>query len=100
MSPCTSGSQGIGCLRLRLCRAAECLASRYRRLSRSPGTTAWHGSKERPGPHRWKVERTISWLLGHRRLAVRYERHGHLFIAFPTLAAALVRYKKLSRITT
>ncbi|WP_425544131.1 transposase [Actinocorallia libanotica] len=38
--------------------------------------------KERLGRHRWKIERTISWLLNHRRPAVRYERHGDLFTAF------------------
>ncbi|GAA0969632.1 hypothetical protein GCM10009550_76570 [Actinocorallia libanotica] len=57
-------------------------------------------SKERLGRHRWKIERTISWLLGYRRLGVRYERRGDLFTAFLTLAAALICYKKLSRITT
>ncbi|GAA0968564.1 hypothetical protein GCM10009550_74120 [Actinocorallia libanotica] len=57
-------------------------------------------SKERLGRHRWKIERTISWLLNYRRLAVRYERHGDLFTAFLTLAAALICYKKLSRNTT
>ncbi|GAA2721185.1 hypothetical protein GCM10010439_10870 [Actinocorallia aurantiaca] len=57
-------------------------------------------SKDRLGRHRWKIERTISWLLGYRRLAVRYERHGRLFTAFLTLAAALICYKKLSRIAT
>ena len=41
-----------------------------------------------------------SWSPGHHRLAVRYERHGHLFVAFLTLAAALIRSKKLSRIST
>jgi len=33
-------------------------------------------------------------------LGVRYERHGHLFTAFLTLAAALTCYTKLSRIAT
>lgn len=41
-------------------------------------------SSERLGRHRWKIERTIAWLLGYRRLTVRYERHGHLFTAFLT----------------
>ncbi len=57
-------------------------------------------SSQRLGRHRWKIERTIAWLLNYRRLAVRHERHGHLFTAFLTLAAALICYKKLSRITT
>jgi transposase len=45
---------------------------------------------------RWAVERTIAWLGGYRRLAIRYERHGHLFAAFLALAAALTCYKKLT----
>jgi transposase len=50
------------------------------------------------GRHRWKVERTLAWLLGYRRLAIRYERHGNLFAAFLTLAAALTCWKKLAQI--
>lgn len=57
-------------------------------------------SKERLGRHRWKIERTLSWLFGYRRLTVRYERHGDLFAAFLTLAAALTCYKKLAKLTT
>ncbi|MDN3241663.1 hypothetical protein QWI33_18205 [Glycomyces tritici] len=30
------------------------------------------------------------------RLTIRYERHGHLFAAFLTLAAAITCYKKLA----
>jgi transposase len=50
----------------------------------------------RLGRHRWKIERTIAWLTGYRRLTIRYERHGHLFAAFLQLAAAITCYKKLS----
>jgi IS5 family transposase len=57
-------------------------------------------SSERLGRHRWVVERTLSWLFNHRRLTVRYERHGHLFCGFATLAAALVCFKQLAKITT
>ena len=35
-----------------------------------------------------------AWL---HRLAIRYERHAHLFCAFLTLAAALTCYKKLTK---
>ena len=31
-------------------------------------------SSERLGTHRWKIERTIAWLFGYRRLTIRYER--------------------------
>ena len=44
----------------------------------------------------WKIERTISWLFGYRRLTVRYERKGHHFAAFLSLAATLTCYKKLT----
>ncbi|MFF7975718.1 transposase [Streptomyces sp. NPDC007905] len=54
-------------------------------------------ASERLGRHRWKIERSISWLFGHRHLTVRYERKGSHFLAFPGLAAALTCYKKLSR---
>jgi transposase len=53
-------------------------------------------SKERLGRYRWKVERTIAWLSGYRRLTVRYERDGNLFAAFLALAAALTCWKKLA----
>ncbi|QTJ67430.1 transposase [Rhodococcus sp. ZPP] len=43
---------------------------------------------ERPGRHRWKIERTIAWLTGYRRLTIRYERHGDHFVGFLHLAAA------------
>ncbi|WP_405668926.1 transposase [Streptomyces sp. NBC_01166] len=44
-------------------------------------------SGERLGRHRWKIERSISWLFGYRRLTVRYERKGSHFLAFLGLAA-------------
>ncbi|GLZ08404.1 hypothetical protein Acsp03_58700 [Actinomadura sp. NBRC 104412] len=46
------------------------------------------------------IECTIAWLLCYRRLGVGRERHGHLFAAFLTLAAALIRFKKRTHITT
>jgi IS5 family transposase len=49
------------------------------------------------GRHRWVIERSIAWLFGYRRLTIRYERHGYLFCAFLTLAAALTCYKKLTK---
>ena len=52
-------------------------------------------SSQKLGRHRWVIERSIAWLFGYRRLTCRYERHGHLFSAFLTLAATLTCYKKL-----
>lgn len=55
---------------------------------------------ERLGRHRWKIERTIAWLFGYRRLTVRHERKGNHFLAFLGLAAALTCYKKLAKLAT
>ncbi|MFF1511207.1 transposase [Streptomyces sp. NPDC058326] len=57
-------------------------------------------SSERLGRHRWKIERSISWLFGYRRLTIRYERKGSHFLAFLGLAAVMTCYKKLTKITT
>ncbi|MGW7369434.1 IS5 family transposase [Streptomyces sp. NPDC054841] len=57
-------------------------------------------SGERLGRHRWKIERSIAWLFGYRRLTVRYERKGSHFLAFLGLAAALTCYKKLVKLAT
>nr|WP_308118036.1 IS5 family transposase [Streptomyces buecherae] len=55
---------------------------------------------ERLGRHRWKIERSIAWLFGYRRLTIRYERKGSHFLAFLGLAAALTCYKKLAQLAT
>ena len=70
-------------------------ASPLRRALRSRGITprlARRGieSSERLGRHRWVVERTLSWLLGCRRLGVRYERRADLLQGFLHLACALI----------
>jgi transposase len=49
----------------------------------------------RLGRHRWKIERTIAWLTGYRRLTIRYERDGNHFLVFLQLAAAITCYKIL-----
>ncbi|RZL70462.1 MAG: transposase [Rhodococcus sp. (in: high G+C Gram-positive bacteria)] len=51
---------------------------------------------DRLGRYRWKIERTIAWLTGYRRLTIRYKRHGEHFAGFLHLAAALTCFKKLS----
>jgi hypothetical protein len=57
-------------------------------------------SPERLGRHRRKIERSIAWLFGYRRLTVRYERKGSHFLAFLGLAAMLTCYKKLAKLAT
>jgi len=47
-------------------------------------------TSERLGQYRWVVERTFSWLLGCRRLGVRYERRADLLQGFLHLACALI----------
>ncbi len=47
-------------------------------------------SSGRLGRHRWVVERTLAWLLGCRRLGVRYERRADLLQGLLHLACALM----------
>lgn len=42
------------------------------------------------GRYRWPVERTNSWLLAWRRLAVRWERRGDLYLALAQLVVIVV----------
>jgi transposase len=70
-------------------------ASDLRRALRARGITprlARRGSdsSERLGRYRWLVERTLSWLLGCRRLSVRYERRADLLQGWLHLACALI----------
>ena len=53
-------------------------------------------SSERLGRHRWVVERTLSWLLGCRRLGVRYERRADLLQGLLHLACSLLCLKFLA----
>jgi transposase len=54
-------------------------------------------SSERLGRHRWKVERTLAWVLAFRRLTVRYDRHAASVMAFLHLACALICLRFLRR---
>jgi transposase len=44
---------------------------------------------------RWKVERSLAWLLANRRLTVRYERRADILTALLQLACALICARKL-----
>jgi transposase len=44
-------------------------------------------SSTRLGRHRWVVERSLAWLVGDRRLQVRYERDADILLAFLHLAS-------------
>ena len=52
-------------------------------------------SSQRLGRHRWKVERSLAWLLANQRLTVRYERRADILTVLPHLACALICARKL-----
>jgi IS5 family transposase len=47
-------------------------------------------SSGRLGRHRYVVERSLAWLVGYRRLQVRYERRADILAALLQLACALI----------
>jgi transposase len=52
-------------------------------------------SSTRLGRHRWRIERTLSWLSCYRRLGVRWDRGSERWFAFVLLACALVCLNRL-----
>ena len=58
---------------------------------------AWRGieSSARLGRHRWRVERSLSWLSCFRRLQTRWDRDSGRWFAFVLLACALVCFNRL-----
>lgn len=74
-------------LRERLATQQIELVCHHRRGRRKPPTQ--DGRAARRLKRRYRVERSISWLLGNRRLVVRYEHHDHLFLGFATLACVI-----------
>jgi transposase len=52
-------------------------------------------SSQRLGRHRWKVERSLAWLVANRRLTVRYERRADMLSALLHLACTLICVRKL-----
>jgi IS5 family transposase len=54
-------------------------------------------SSDRLGRHRYVVERSLAWLVGYRRLQIRYERRADILVAFLHLASALIYLKSLNR---
>jgi transposase len=47
-------------------------------------------SSERLGRYRWVMERSLAWLLGFRRLGVRYERRAEILRGLLQLACSLI----------
>jgi transposase len=54
-------------------------------------------SSKRLGRHRYVVERSLAWLVGYRRLQVRYERCADLLLGFLYLVCALICLKSLNQ---
>jgi transposase len=54
-------------------------------------------SSTRLGRHRWVVERSLAWLVGYRRLQVRYERDADILLGFLHLACVLICLRSLHR---
>jgi transposase len=52
-------------------------------------------SSARLGRHRWKVERSLSWLSCFRRLQVRWDRDSGRWFAFVLVACAVVCFNRL-----
>lgn len=74
---------------------------RVRRYLRRRGITARIArigidTSDRLGRHRWVVERTVSWLLAFRRLALRYDRTEATITALATLAATMICIRRLT----
>jgi transposase len=54
-------------------------------------------SSQRLGRFRWVVERSLSWVVAFRRLAVRYDRQAAAVLGFLHLACALISLRFLVR---
>jgi transposase len=52
-------------------------------------------SSSRLGRHRWRVERSLSWLSCFRRLQLRWDRDSGRWFAFVLLACAVVCFNRL-----
>ena len=75
-------------------RSGPSLADYYRAglpVATEPGTR-WAYTN-----HRWVVERSLAWLVGYRRLQVRYERDADILLAFLHLACVLICVRSLHR---
>jgi transposase len=54
-------------------------------------------SSQRLGRHRYVAERSLAWLVGCRRLQVRYERRADILLGFTHLACALICLKSFNQ---
>lgn len=63
---------------------------RCARGGHAPHRPAERGVQPAAWPPRYVVERSLAWLVGYRRLQVRYERRADILTAFLQLACALI----------
>lgn len=54
-------------------------------------------SRQKLGPHRWVVERTLAWLNQFRGLTVRDKRRNDIHEAFLTLACGLLHFNAVQK---
>jgi len=54
-------------------------------------------ARDKLGHYRYVVERSLAWLVGCRRLQVRYERRADILLGFLHLACALICLTALNR---
>jgi IS5 family transposase len=52
-------------------------------------------SSKRLGKHRWRIERSLSWLGCWRRLQVRWDQDSGRFLAFALIACTVVCFNRL-----
>ena len=55
-------------------------------------------SSARRGRHRGVVERSMAWLLGYRRLALRYDHSEATITALLAIACALICHRRLTQL--
>ena len=53
---------------------------------------------DRPGRHRWVVERTHAWLAAFGKLRVRFERSVHTHVALLSLACSVICVRSLMQL--
>lgn len=87
-------------------KAADCDALRDRLADRDVELITPHrknrvrrkkqdGRKLRRYRRRWKIERTVSWLHGFRRLVVRHEFYSSIYHGFAILACLVMAVRRL-----
>lgn len=61
------------------------------------GCPEWVDPVQRPGRHRWVVERTFAWVNCSRWSTIRYERRMDIHQVFTTLGCCIISFNALQR---